>query len=270
MRRTELDPSAGPGAAFGVQLRRSREALGLSQVTFGKQIGYSDTFISCVERATRNPSYDFAVKSDKALLTGGTLELMWWSLRHKALLEGFPEYAAQEAKAAEIRHFELGIIPGLLQTPEYAKAFAMAAVRRGSVTKEEAEERLEFLASRQRRLERADGPLLHVVLDEGAIRRPVGGATVMRRQFRRLEELSERPNVTIQIAPFSLAEELPFTMVVTLLTMSDRSVAAYSECQLRGFLERDGKTARTWERQYHQLQVEALSKGATLEMLRKA
>ncbi|MDH6122517.1 hypothetical protein ABH930_006796 [Kitasatospora sp. GAS204A] len=243
----------------------------LSQVGLGRIIGFSDTLISCIERATRNPTFEFATKSDVALLTGGTLELMWWNLKHKGLLEGFPEYASHEAKAAEIRHFEMGIVPGLLQTREYAAAFALAAVRRGSITKDQAEERIEFLASRQRLLlERPSAPLLHVVLDEGSIHRTVGGAKVMRKQLQHIEELANRPNVTIQIAPYSLAEELPFTMMVTLLTMSDRAVLAYSECQLRGFLERGGDTARAWEKDYHQLQVEALSKGATLELLRKA
>jgi transcriptional regulator with XRE-family HTH domain len=201
MRRTELDPSAGPGAAFGVQLRRSREAMGFSQVGFGKVIGYSDTFISCVERATRNPSYDFAVKSDGALLTGGTLELMWWSIGHTSLLEGLPEYVAREAKAMELRMFDLGVIPGLFQTKAYAEALAAADVKRGSITDEQAHERVTYLLARQKRLERKNGPLVHAVLDESCLRRFVGGASIMRGQLERLEELADDPEKIIQVAP---------------------------------------------------------------------
>jgi transcriptional regulator with XRE-family HTH domain len=268
MRRTKLDPSSSPLAAFGVQLRRSREAKKLTQVELGALIGYSDSFISCVERATRNPTLDFAIRSDEVLETGGTLELMWWAINHTALLQGFPEFAALERKALEIRLFELGIIPGLLQTPEYARALVTAAVQRGSITKEQAEQRMEFHSARQQLLERA--PLLHAVLDESCIRRPVGGAQMMARQFDYLEELSARPNVTLQLAPYSLGEHVPFTVAVTLLTTADRSVVAYSEAQARGFLDRELTKVRAWERDYHQLQVEALSKTASLELIRKA
>ncbi|MFJ8434661.1 Scr1 family TA system antitoxin-like transcriptional regulator [Kitasatospora sp. NPDC094019] len=270
MRRTELDPTSSPAAAFGVQLRRSREAKKLTQVGLGAIIGYSDTLVSSIERGTRNPTQLFAIKADDALDTGGTLELMFWNISNTSLLEGFSEYAAQEAKAAEIRHFELGVVPGLLQSPEYAEAFASAAVRRGKITQEQADERLSFLLTRQKLLDRRSAPWLHFVLDEGCLHRLVGGAEVMRRQLRRLEELATRPNITIQIAPYSLAEELPFTMVVTLLAMADRSLLAYSECQMRGFLVRQSETTRSLERDYHQLTVEALPKAASLEMIRQA
>ncbi|MFI5528599.1 Scr1 family TA system antitoxin-like transcriptional regulator [Kitasatospora sp. NPDC051853] len=269
MRRTELDPSSSPAAAFGVQLRRSREAGGLSQVQLGALIGYSDTFLSCVERATKNPPLALATAADKALETGGTLELMWWSLKQTALLEGFPEYAALEAKAAEIRIFELGIVPGLLQTPAYARALAQAAVRRGSINQDQADERVAFLAARQRLLDQPSPPLVYAVLDESCIMRPIGGPKVIAAQLTYLEELAKHPKMTIQLAPYSLREDVPFTMAVTLLTMSDRSVVGYTESQQRGLLARETATVRPWENDYHQLQVEALSKGASVEMISK-
>ncbi|MGW3076418.1 MULTISPECIES: helix-turn-helix domain-containing protein [unclassified Kitasatospora] len=269
MRESQLDPSASPLRAFGAQLRRLRKAAGLTQTQLGELTHLSDSQISNLERGTRNPTLDWVRKADKAVDAGGALELTYWSLSRSSLLEGFPEYAAQEAKAQRISHFELGIIPGLTQTMEYASAFASAAVRRGSITEEQAADRLDFLATRQKLLDQRSAPRLHFVLDEGALLRRVGGAKVMARQLAHLEDLASRPNITIQVAPFSLAEELPFTMMVTLLTMADRSLLAYSECQLRGFLERDADTAQAWERDYHQLQVEALSKAASLEKIHK-
>ncbi|MET8541451.1 helix-turn-helix transcriptional regulator [Kitasatospora sp. NPDC004799] len=269
MRESQLDPSASPLKAFGAQLRKLRKAAGLTQTQLGQRTNLSDSQISNLERGTRNPTLDWVRKADKAIDARGTLELTYWSLSGSSLLEGFPEYAAQEAKAQGISHFELGIVPGLAQTREYASAFASAAVRRGSITEEQAADRLDFLATRQKLLEQRSAPRLHFVLDEGALLRNVGGPKVMARQLAHLEDLASRPNITIQVAPFSLAEELPFTMVVTLLTLADRSLLAYSECQLRGFLARDADTAQAWERDYHQLQVEALSKAASLEMIRK-
>ncbi|SOB78686.1 helix-turn-helix domain-containing protein [Streptomyces sp. 1331.2] len=269
MRESRLDPSASPLKAFGAQLRRLRKAAGLTQTRLGELTNLSDSQISNLERGTRSPTLDWVRSADRALDAGGSLELTYWSLSGSSLLEGFSEYAQQEAKAQGISHFELGIVPGLAQTMEYAEAFVAAAVRRGSITEEKAAGRLDFLAARQKLLDRRPAPRLHFVLDEGALLRTVGGAKVMARQLAHLEDLASRPNITIQVAPFSLAEELPFTMVVTLLTLADRTLLAYSECQLRGFLARDTETARAWERDYHQLQVEALSKAASLEMIRK-
>ncbi|MFJ2779366.1 Scr1 family TA system antitoxin-like transcriptional regulator [Kitasatospora sp. NPDC087315] len=270
MRRTGIDPSSSPAAAFGVQLRRSREAKKLTQVAFAELIKFSDSWVSCIERATRSPTYAFATRADDVLETGGTLELMWWNLKHTALLEGFPEYAAHEQKAAEIRLFESTIVPGLLQTPAYAAALATAAVQRGSIIQDQADERIDFLMTRQRLLERAPAPLYHAILDESCLRRPIGGIAIMMRQLQHLEDMASRPNLIIQVAPYSLAEHAPFRTSMTLLTLADRAVLGYSESLEQGYVSRTTDTVRTWERTYHQLVVEALSQAASLAMIRKA
>ncbi len=268
MNRKNLDPQSSPRAAFGSQLRSSREARGWSQGELGERMGYSDTHISAVETTLKSPTLRFAQSADAALGTGATLEVMWWGIRRNALLEGFPEHAAQEARATEIRVFEPSIIPGLLQTPDYAAALATAAVQRGSISRDQADDRLRFLATRQRLFRRAVPPLVHATLDESAIRRPVGGRQVMHDQLKHLELMAERPRVLLQVSPFDLAERVPFRVFVTLLAFSDRSVVGYSESLERGYVVRDVETVATWETDYDRLQVEALSKAASLAMIR--
>ncbi|GAA4832470.1 helix-turn-helix transcriptional regulator [Kitasatospora terrestris] len=270
MRRTELDPSSSPVAAFGVQLRRSREAKGLSQVRFGRLIGYSDSYLSCIERAERNPTLVLAQRADAALDTGGTLELMYWNISHTALFEGFPEYAQQEAGASVIRIFELGVVPGLLQTHEYAQALEAGAVARGSATRQQADERVAFLLTRQGSVERRPPPLVHAVLDESCVRSAVGGPAVLARQLEHLERLAEQPTFIIQIAPFDLGEGRPFLRPVILLTLRDGTTLGYTETHQRGYLERDIATVTEWDRDYDRLQVEALSQAASLAVIRQA
>ncbi|MCX4745661.1 helix-turn-helix domain-containing protein [Kitasatospora sp. NBC_01287] len=269
MNRKKLDPKSSPRAAFGSQLRISREARGWSQIILGERMGYSDSYISAVETGKKSTSRKFARSADAALGTGQTLELMWVGGRRKGFLEGFPEHAAQEVRASEIRIFEPNMIPGLLQTPAYAAALEIAAVQRGSVTQEQADERLKFLATRQKILRRAQPPLYHAVLDESCIRRPVGGPDVMRAQLDFLCEMASQPHVIIQIAPFSLAEHVPFRGFMTLLTFADRSVVGYAESVEQGFVVRGDETVRAWERAYDELQVGALSKTASLELIRR-
>ncbi|WP_063771582.1 helix-turn-helix domain-containing protein [Streptacidiphilus albus] len=269
MREIDLDPSSSPWAAYGTQLRRSRKAKGLSQAQFGELIGYSATYVSYLERGQRPATLHISVAADAALETGGTLELMWWSLRHAALIEGFPEFAAREAKAAKIRAFELGVIPGLLQTPEYAMALAAAAVRRGSISQEQADERVAFLATRQALLGRSPAPVVHVVLDESCLRRMVGGREVMVHQLAKLESVAEQPRRIIQVAPYELGERCPFVLPVWLLTMPDRTVLGYTESHQRGFLERESDSVAAWEREYDWLQVDALSQANSLAMIQE-
>ncbi|MEV0194120.1 helix-turn-helix transcriptional regulator [Kitasatospora purpeofusca] len=270
MNRKKLDPQSSPRAAFGLRLRTSREAIGLTQGQLGAVIGYSDTHISAVETALKSPTLEFARKCDEALGLEGTLETMWWGLKATALLDGFPEHAAQESRAAQIRVFEANIIPGLLQTMPYAAALAAAAVRRGRITEAQADERLKFLSNRQRLLARSNPPLLHAVLDESCIRRPIGGRNVMAEQLDHLEEMSANSRIILQVSPFGLGEEAPFRVSMTLLSFTDRTVVGYSESLERGYVVRTPGTVVAWEEDYHQLQVEALSKRASQAIIRKA
>ncbi len=193
-------------------------------------------------------------------------------MRHTALLEGFPDYVAQEVRAVEIRLFELGIIPGLLQTPEYAAAITRGEVLRGAITEHQAEERLAKLLERQAFLERTPAPMVHAVLDESCIRRPVGGPGVMADQLDRLAEFAALPSTILQVAPYTLGERRAFQLPVTLLTLPDWSYVAYAESALQGRLERDTRFLQPLLRAYHQLQAEAMPQAASaamIEQLRK-
>lgn len=269
MNRKDLDPLSSPKASFGAQLRRLREARKLSQSGLGELINYSDTHVSAVETALKSPTLKFVQAVDAALDSGGTLEIVWWHLKASALLAGFPEYAEHEAGAAEIKVFELGVIPGLLQTPAYAAADASGYVQRGKITQAQAEERVAFLATRQRLLHRKPPPIFQAVLDESCIRRLVGGPAVMIEQLEHLETLSRQPHVIIQVAPYTLGEQRPFSSHVNLLMLPDGTMLGYEETLQRAFLERDRKTVTELRRDYDRLQVDALSQADSVALIRK-
>ncbi|AJC57806.1 putative DNA-binding protein [Streptomyces sp. 769] len=199
--------------------------------------------------------------------TDASFELEYRQIKHGNLLEGFPEYVKREGKAAEIRLYETGIIPGLLQTPEYARVLADSAARRGTITAEQADERVSFLAKRQAVLQRPRLPAMLVVMDESCVRRRVGGPEVMRAQLDRLVAFAELPNTVLQIAPYDIGERRPFDRPMNLLTMPDLSVIAYAESQLRGHLERDTAAVLPLLTAYHQLQAEALPQAASVAMI---
>ncbi|MFJ3879884.1 helix-turn-helix domain-containing protein [Streptomyces sp. NPDC090077] len=263
----ELNPDSSPQAAYGARLRGMRVARGWRQEELGERMGYSSTHISAVETGRKVPTLRFSRGVDAALGVGDTFERLSLEIRHGALLEGFPEYVGYEGRAVELRLFEIGIIPGLLQTPEYARVLADSAVQRGAITPEFAAERVAFLAERQEALERVRPPMVFVVMDESCIRRPVGGPEVMGAQLERLVEFAARPHTMLQVAPYEIGERRPFDLPVNLLTLADRSVAAYAESQSQGHLDRETVSVLPMLTAYHQLQAEALSQAASVAMI---
>lgn len=268
--RKELNPEASPEAAFGARLRSAREARGWKQDELAALIDYSGRHVSAVETGNKPPTRRFSRSLDTALgLTGSAeaFERAWGELRNGSLLEGFPEYLGYEGRAAEIRLFEVGVIPGLLQTSEYAIAIEEGHVKRGEITSEQASERVEFLAERQAALVRRVSPMVIVVLDESCIRRRIGGVEVMERQLAHLVGFAEQSNSMLQLAPYAMGERRPFNRSVNLLTLSDRSVMSYAESQTHGHLDREITSVLPLVRAYHQLQAAALSQDASVAMI---
>ncbi|GGZ53220.1 transcriptional regulator [Streptomyces inusitatus] len=270
--RRELDPESGPGAAFGARLRTMRDARGWTQEEMAERLGCTGSHVSAVEIGRRPPTQRFASSVDRVFDTGDQFERQSLAVRRTALLQGFPDYVGHERRASEIRLFESGVIPGLLQTREYASAMAAGAVRRGDITPEQAVERVDYLIERQAGLVRTPAPQIFAVLDESCLRRPIGGADVMDAQLARLIEFAALPHTGLQIAPYSMAEDKPFTRMVFLLTMPERSLMSYVESQTHTYLDRELSSVLPLMRNYHQLQLGAMSQAdsvAMIEQLRK-
>ncbi|MEU6921747.1 helix-turn-helix transcriptional regulator [Streptomyces sp. NPDC046631] len=265
--RKELNPDQSPSAAFGARLRSLRDERGWTQDELGERMGCSGAHISAVETGRRKPTQHFAASADRTFGTAGRFERQSRAVRHRALLEGFPEYVTYEARAVEIRLYEVGVIPGLLQTPEYASALGDSTVKRGVASREQADERIALVAQRQAVLTRMPPPLVFVVLDESCLLRPIGGSSLMDAQFARLIEFAELPNTVLQVAPFDLGVRRPMTLPVTVLTMPDRSLMSYAESANRGHLERDSPSVLPILTDYHQLQAEAPSRAASVAMI---
>jgi transcriptional regulator with XRE-family HTH domain len=269
----DLHPESGPQAAFGARLRSSREARGWTQDDLGDRMGYSGQHISAIETARRVATLRFVRAIDVAFGMDGTVETFereWREIRHGILLEGFPEYVGYERRATEIRLYQIGVIPGLLQTREYAEVLANSAVQREAIPAEQAAERVAFLTERQAALVRPRPPMVHVVMDESCIRRRVGGPEVMDAQLQHLVEFAAQPNTLLQIAPFDIGERRPFHLPVNLLTLADRSVVFYAESQAQGNLDRESTSVLPQLMTYHQLQAEALSQAETVAMIQQA
>ncbi|MGW1180830.1 helix-turn-helix domain-containing protein [Streptomyces drozdowiczii] len=246
----ELNPGYSPQAAYGARLRKMREERGWIQDHFASVVGCSGRHVSAIETGRKPATLLFSRKADAAFGLTGT-----------------PDSFEREGRAVELRLFQVSLIPGLMQTPDYARALNISYVERGSVTAEQAEERIALVLERQATLMRPRPPLVFAVVDESCLLQEVGGPEVMKAQLERLEELAALPNWFLHVAPFSLGERRAFHLPVNLLTLADRSVVAYAESEAQGHVERETSLVVPMLTAYHQLQGESLSQAASVDMI---
>jgi hypothetical protein len=124
----------------------------------------------------------------------------WWHRYDDVIGKWFQTYIGLEEAANYIRTYEMQFVPGLLQTEDYARS--VVSVGSPQDSDDEVETKVRVRMERQRILERKDPPMLWAVIDEAALRRPMGGRQVMRSQIEHLLDLMKRPNISVQVVPF--------------------------------------------------------------------
>jgi len=147
-------------------------------------------------------------------------------------------YLGLEAAATVIRSYEVQFIPGLLQTPDYARAVILLGY--AAAPEDEIERRVALRMERQQLLNKPTAPTLWMVIDEAALRRPMGGTAVMRGQIQALIAATERPNIKIQVLPFRVGGHAAAGGAFTILRFLDNELpdVVYIE-QLTGALYLD-------------------------------
>jgi transcriptional regulator with XRE-family HTH domain len=208
-------PGSGPTVLrilLGTQLRRLREAKGVTRDDAGYAIRASGSKISRMELgrvsfkerdvADLLDLYGVDEEETEALvaLAKQANSPGWWHKYGDVLPDWFQVYVGLEEAASLIRLYEVQFVPGLLQTADYARA--VIRLGRPSATVDEVEQRLGLRLTRQEMLMKPDGPRLWAVIDEAALRRPIGGREVMRAQLLRLIEAAREPNITLQVVSF--------------------------------------------------------------------
>jgi transcriptional regulator with XRE-family HTH domain len=198
----------------GIQLHRFREAAGITPDQAAYEIRASRSKISRMENGlvrfkerdvtdllTLYGITDEKTRSGLVTLTRQANTAGWWSRYGDIMADWFQAYLGLETAASVIRTFELQFVHGLFQTEDYARAVTMLG--HTTAPAEEIDRRVSLRLKRQDLLNGPTPPQVWSVLDEGALRRPVGGPAVMRAQLERLVEMSKLRHVTIQVVPFS-------------------------------------------------------------------
>ncbi|OEV02735.1 helix-turn-helix domain-containing protein [Streptomyces oceani] len=250
-----LDPGASPLHYFGSELRRLREAAGLTLEQLGDIVYLTGSMIGQVETAVRIPKGEHVPRLDTALGADGALLRAWEPAKRSRLPAWFQQTAHMEETAREIQVFQAQLVHGLLQTEAYARAVLGVMRQPGNGLDASVEARLD----RQRILERVEPPVLWTVLDEAVLYREIGGREVMREQLARLLSYQDREDVQIQVLPFTTGEHTGLKGSFDIFSFPAQASIAYMEGYEEGWATADPRHVRARSLRYDLLRATALS-----------
>jgi transcriptional regulator with XRE-family HTH domain len=253
---------------FGRALSSTRKAQGMTQDTLARALGCSKSHVSNLERGDRKMSIPDVQTADKSLKAKGRLVKL-----HRDLYEGpgpdwLDKLADLQQESELIRESHPSLIPGLLQTPGYARA--VIAAGGPWITSDEVKALVEARTNRAKRILGADTPHYHVVVDESVVTRPVGERAIMREQLAGLHDLAVSGRVVLQIHPFRAWPHHGLDGPFSLLTNATAPDVVHVESAHRGQTTDEPDTVRRYAMIFGRLQASAMSPVDTVDYLRKA
>jgi transcriptional regulator with XRE-family HTH domain len=264
----ELDPGANPVAFFGAELRRARLAARLSQEQLGQRIGFSGAQVGKVEMAERTPTDDFAKGCDTALPDSGGLFTRIYALTHRwdnGVPSWFAAWVDIERRASSLCFWEPLLVPGLLQTEDYARAlFEAWRLADGGDLDQLVKGRME----RQLILERPEPPSLWAIMDEAVLRRCIGDEGIMYDQLMHLVDMSAKPKVTIQVMPLEVGAHVGLLGGFAIADVNGASIV-YMESPNQGQTTDIPSVAATVGAVFDTLRAEALPRMASRDLIRR-
>ncbi|MFH8678512.1 Scr1 family TA system antitoxin-like transcriptional regulator [Streptomyces lydicus] len=256
-------------ALFATRLRRLRLNAGLTQAQLGQRTHTHPTRINQIERTTgAKPTLELARALDEAVGAEELLIELWPYVYRETFPDWAREFMERSERATTIREYASAVVPGLLQTEDYARA--LLSLGRTLESAEQLEERVAARLGRQVRLAEPSGPELWVVVDEAVLLRPLGEPPVMQAQLNRLLEAGNHPRVTLQVLPFSSGGHEIIGRSLTLLNQPDGTESAYVEVADFGQLFDDSGEVESFSVTYDRLRALALPPNMSLDMIRSA
>ncbi|MFJ3026786.1 helix-turn-helix domain-containing protein [Streptomyces tendae] len=253
---------------FGTELKRRREDAGITQVELGTRVFVSGGYIGQFEQAIRKPQLDVAQRIDEALQTDGIFERLCRKLiddpRYADYFAGVVEL---ERLASTVCDFEPTVVPGLLQTPGYARALTLAT--HPFAAEEFVDDRVAARMERSRILGDATRPVYWAVVHETVLHVPVGGPQVTAVALEHMGMLAAERKVLLQVLPFSAGAPAN-SGSLRLMEFEDAPPTAYTETSFSGSLLDDPAVVHRARRAYDLIRGAALSPEASLALVRSA
>ncbi|MGW3986479.1 helix-turn-helix domain-containing protein [Streptomyces sp. NPDC004830] len=258
-----LDPGASPLDYYGYELRRHREAAGLTQRQLGDIVNYTGSLVGQIETARKVPTPEFSERADAALGTDGLFSRLVELVLRSRLPAWFQQVAELEVRATEICSFQTHMVLGLLQSRGYAQAVL------GALDKTDLEDRTAVRLARQRVFVKSEPPIFWAVLSEAALQLEVGGPEVMREQLAHLLSFADDPRINIQVLPLSVGAHAGLQGSFDVYRFTSDPTIVYTEGYGSGHPTANPDTVRECSLRYDHLRAAALSLNDSAELIRR-
>jgi transcriptional regulator with XRE-family HTH domain len=253
-------------AAFAEELRAHRAHAGISRDELASKVSYSSSLIAMIETGRRSPSKRLGELLDMVFGLPGTFSRLERRLRDVPFPVSFRPFVPHEAEAKALRSYENALIPGLFQTEPYARAVLST---RPNTSEDGIEELLAARMQRQEVLGREEPPLIWSLIDEAALYREAGGAEIMSGQLAHLAEVSRRPNITIQVVPYSAGPHSGLLGAFVIAELDDAAPIGYLETAAEGETVEDPSVLARLALIFDTLRSKALPDVASRDMIMK-
>ncbi|MBQ0998060.1 helix-turn-helix domain-containing protein [Streptomyces nigra] len=267
----EVDPDDEWGVAVvatvGRQLKLRREAVGMRAGEFGRAVGYGEDLVYKIESGKRIPRQEYLDRADEVLGAGGLIAAAWEDVKRVRYPKRVRELGQLEARAVEIALYECHIIPGLLQTPDHARSVIGAA--QPPYSPDDAERMVAARLARQSVFQRSPAPAMSFVLEEGVVRRPIGGTMAWRQQLERLLEVGRLHHVVLQVMPMDCDTHSGLDGRIELLKFPDGTAVGRSDGAFNGRPTHEPKHLRILELRYGTIRAQALSPRESLALIER-
>lgn len=265
----DLDPDSLIGH-FGQELRTYRNNAALSQNQLAEALGCTGQWIGAVELSEKAPSEPFAIDLDTYFTTNGSFHRLWKSIKRAdqrvAVPQWFKPWAEIEQQAGTLKNWEPLVVPGLLQTPDYARAMLLG---KPGITEEDLEKLVAARMDRQQILAREVPALLWAVVDEGVLRRLVGNAGIMHAQLGRLIEMASLKHVTLQVVPLDMAGTTGLSGPFWIATTDSDTTVAYIDGATEGRVTENSREVAEVVNRYDAIRADALPSRASIDLISK-
>ncbi|HKB29382.1 MAG TPA: helix-turn-helix transcriptional regulator [Streptosporangiaceae bacterium] len=255
-----------PLDTFGEELRAHRTRAKLQQAEVAPKLFISTSLEGAIENGRRLPKRQTAKLCDELFDAPGTFLRLWRLVMQRAYPLRFGLYAELEADATRIHVWEMRYVPGLLQTPDYARAILNLDVSRGTDDAIDAD--VTTRMARQGIFTKDDAPLAWFVIDESVLYRAYGGKDVMREQIQKLITMAAHPRIVIQIMPFTVTDHPGPYGPLIIFELNDSQPIAYAEGRGSGRLIETRADVAEAIACYDLIRAAALPRSATLELLK--
>ncbi|MEV6247250.1 helix-turn-helix transcriptional regulator [Streptomyces sp. NPDC051742] len=275
---TDEVPGEGPGGnepeasdslrAFGEVVKTFRKRAGLTQEQFAPLVGYSVPTIASIEQGRRLPSADFVERAEEVLDAFGVIRAAAKHLARKpGLASWFRQWARLELQAVTLYTYENRLVPGLLQTPAYAKTLFDEQIP--ALGDDEIEPLLTARVERTKLLTEHPHTIYSFIIEEHVLRRLTGGPEVMREQVGHILDLCARRNIDIQVMPQSRGHHAGLGGPLQLLETPENKWYAYCEGQRAAHLIADPQEISILQKRYARMRAQALSAEESVSLLRE-